>query len=84
MTQCCARNCGGPLGVTGGKTPGEYMYSALPQVDDIARSAFHYSVDVLRITRPGSEQFHARLWLKKPQDYPEWSGFGRRRERECG
>src|SRR5215831_1321743 len=19
-----------------------------------------------------------------PQDYPEWSGFGRRRERECG
>ena|SRR5215510_10871240 len=28
-------------GVTGGKTPDEYMYSALPQVADIARSAFH-------------------------------------------
>src|SRR5262249_52946940 len=41
---------------TGGKTPGEYMYSALPQVADIARSAFR------RITRSGSEQFYARLW----------------------
>jgi hypothetical protein len=39
------------------------MYSALPRVADIARSAFHYSVNVVRITRSGSEQFHARLWL---------------------
>jgi hypothetical protein len=38
------------------QTPGEYMNSALPQVADIARSAFH------RITRSGSEQFDARLW----------------------
>src|SRR5262245_13846988 len=39
------------------------MYSALPRLADVARSAFHYSVIVLRITRSGSEQFHARLWL---------------------
>jgi hypothetical protein len=44
------------LGSKGGKPEGEYMCSALPQVADIARSAFH------RITRSGSEQFHARLW----------------------
>jgi hypothetical protein len=28
--------------VTGGKAPSEDMYSALRQVADIARSAFHY------------------------------------------
>jgi len=33
------------------------MCSELPQLADIARSAFN------QITRPGSEQFHARLWL---------------------
>jgi len=27
--------------VTGGKTPSEYIFSELPQVADIARSAFH-------------------------------------------
>jgi hypothetical protein len=30
-----------PLGVTGGKTRSEYMFSALPQVADIVRSAFY-------------------------------------------
>jgi len=31
-----------------------------------------------------AEQCHARLWPTTPQDYPEWSGFGRRRARESG
>src|SRR5215470_17878605 len=30
-----------PVGVTGGKTPYEHMYSGLPLIADIARSAFH-------------------------------------------
>ena len=30
-----------PERVKGGKTPGEYIFSELPQVADIARSAFH-------------------------------------------
>ena len=30
-----------PFWVTGGKTPREYIFSELPQVADIARSAFH-------------------------------------------
>ena len=46
------------------------MYSALPQLADVARSAFHYSVIVLRITRSGSEQFHARLWLNNTTPGP--------------
>ena len=53
---CEAPSPGLPPWVTGGKPESEYMCSALPQVADIARSAFH------RITRSGSEQFHARLW----------------------
>jgi hypothetical protein len=40
------------------------------QVADIARSAFHYSVDVLPITRSGSDQFHARLWLNNATPRP--------------
>jgi hypothetical protein len=43
--------------VTRGKAQSEYLCSVLPQLADIARSAFN------QITRPGSEQFHARLWL---------------------
>ena len=31
-----------PLWVTGGKTPSEYIFSELPQVADIVRSAFHH------------------------------------------
>src|SRR5215831_16571020 len=44
------------------------MFSALPQIADIARSEFHNSANqpycrsrVLRIMGSGSEQFHARL-----------------------
>src|SRR6516165_2380669 len=33
------------LGVTGGKTRSEYMFSALPQIADIARSVFHNSAN---------------------------------------
>ena len=41
-----------PLWVTGGKTPSEYMFSELPQVADIVRSAFDHLENplVLRIT----------------------------------
>ena len=42
---------------TRGKAQREYMCSELPQLADIARSTFN------QITLPGSEQFHARLWL---------------------
>ena len=45
------------LRVTRGKAQSEYMCSELPQLADITRSTFN------QITRPGSEQFHARLWL---------------------
>src|SRR5690348_8420636 len=31
-----------------------------------------------------AEQFHVRCASTTPQDYPEWSGFGGRREREWG
>src|SRR5215472_4076867 len=57
------------LGVTGGKTPSEDMFSALTRIADIARSEFQNSADqrycrsrVLRIMRSGPEQFRARLW----------------------
>jgi hypothetical protein len=33
---------GSPEWVTGGKTPSEYIFSELPQVADIVRSAFHH------------------------------------------
>jgi hypothetical protein len=41
-----------PLRVTGGKTPSEYMFSELPQLADIVRSAFDHLENplVLRIT----------------------------------
>ena len=51
-----------PEGVTGGKAASEDVGSALHQPAEIARSAFHCSVNVVRITRSGSEQFHAQLW----------------------
>ena len=54
--------------VTGRKTRSEYMFSALPQIADIARSEFHNSANqpycrsrVLRVMRSGPEQCHARL-----------------------
>ena len=33
------------LAVTGGKTRSEYIFSELPQVADIVRSAFHHSAN---------------------------------------
>jgi len=36
-----------PLGVTGCKTPSEYMSSELLQIADIVRSAFHHSANLL-------------------------------------
>src|SRR5262249_51761493 len=67
---CSASRYGGPLGVTGGKTRSEDMFSALAQIADIARSAFHDSANqpycrsrVLWIMCSGPEQFHARLEL---------------------
>ena len=46
------------------------------------RSAFHYLADLLRITRSGSEQFHARLWLTNATRLSgmEWVGLRRGRE----
>src|SRR6516165_3336916 len=46
----CAPRC--LKGVKGGKTPSEYMFSALPQVADIARTAFDHLANplVLQIT----------------------------------
>jgi hypothetical protein len=43
---------GHPLRVTGGKTPNGYMFSELPQIADIVRSAFHHLANppVLQIT----------------------------------
>jgi hypothetical protein len=40
------------------------MFSELPQVADIVRSAFHHLANplALRITAFGSEQFQAELW----------------------
>jgi len=46
------------------------------------RSAFHYLVDLLRITRSGSEQFHARLWLTNATRLSGMEWLGLRRERE--
>ena len=50
--------------VTGGKTPSEYIFSELPQVADIARSAFHRLArpSYCRSLRSGSERFQAELW----------------------
>jgi hypothetical protein len=48
-TDDCQRR---PVGVTGGKTPSEYIFSELPQLADIVRSAFDHLANplVLRIT----------------------------------
>jgi hypothetical protein len=35
------------LWVNGGKTPSEYIFSELPQVADIAKSAFHHLASLL-------------------------------------
>jgi hypothetical protein len=49
--------------VTSGKNRREYMFSGLPQVADIVRSAFEYLANPpqLRVARSGVEQFHARI-----------------------
>jgi hypothetical protein len=47
------------------------MFSELPQVTDIARSAFNLA-NVLRIRRSGSAQFHARL---QPNNATRLSGM---------
>jgi hypothetical protein len=64
--QCERQPLGGPkslVWVTGGKTRREYMFSGLPQVADIFRSAFQYLANPpqLRGARSGVEQFHARI-----------------------
>ena len=67
-------DCGASGLGQGGKTPSEYMFSELPQVADIVRSAFHHLANpfVLRITA-----FWARAnsWLSSdptmPRDHPE-------------
>jgi hypothetical protein len=54
--------------VTGGKTPSGDIFSALPQVPDIDRSAFHLwrRPLVLQITAFGPERLPAELW---PSNY---------------
>src|SRR6516165_2160172 len=49
---CSASSGGGPVWVTGGKTPSEYMLSELAQLADIVRRVRRYSASplVLRIT----------------------------------
>jgi len=42
-----------PLGVTGGKTASEYMFSELPQLGDIVRSAFDHLENRAGITDHG-------------------------------
>src|SRR2546423_10627388 len=59
------------------------MFSELPQVTDIARSAFILA-NVLRLDVLGPSNSMLDCSPTTPQDYPQWSGFGRRRERECG
>jgi hypothetical protein len=57
---------------TGSKTPSEYIFSELPQIGDIARSAFSPLTRplVLQIWRSGSERFPAELW---PNNFRELS-----------
>ena len=70
-----------PLGVTGGKTRREYMFSGLLQLADIVMSAFQPQ---LRIARSGPSNSMLGSPPTTPQDYPERTGFAARRERECG
>jgi hypothetical protein len=53
----------GPFWVTSGKTPSEYMFSELPQVADIVRSAFDHLANplVLQITAFWARAFQAEL-----------------------
>src|SRR6516164_548557 len=69
---------GGPLRVTGGKTRSEYMFSALPQIADIARSEFHNSVSQpycrsrgLGIMRAGDHAFWGSCVLGIMRSGPE-------------
>ena len=62
-----------PFWVTGGKTPREYIFSELPQVADIARSAFHdlANPSYRRSLRSGSKQFQGSSDPTMPRDHPE-------------
>ena len=57
------------------------MFSELLRIADIVRSAFHYSANLLVsdhcVLGPSNSD------PTTPRDYPEWTGFGRRRERQC-
>ena len=64
---------GGPVWVTGGKTPSEYIVSELPQVADIAGARFTIwrapriaDHDVL-----GPSNSRGALIQKMPRDHPE-------------
>src|SRR5215510_6255405 len=54
------------------------------QADNAYSPEAHYSANVLPITRPGLSNAMLAWRRTTPQDYPEWSGFGRLREREWG
>src|SRR6516225_2432968 len=76
----------GPEWVTGGKSLSEYIFSELPQIADVVRSRFTirrtHSYCGLRVLGPSNSMLSGGPTT--PQDYPEKSGFARRRERECG
>src|SRR6516225_11711322 len=64
----------GQLWVTGGKTPSEYIFSELPQVADIARSAFHDLASPPRIPNHcvlGPSNSRGALTQQMPRDHPE-------------
>jgi hypothetical protein len=71
----------GPLWVTGGKIPSEYIFSELPQVADIVRSAFHHLATHWYC---GSlfwvQQFQAELWPKSAtrSSRIDWLWFAKR------
>jgi hypothetical protein len=71
---------GRQLWVTGG------MFSELPQIADVVRSRFTirrtHSYCGSRVLGPSDSMLSGGPTT--PQDYPEKSGFARRRERECG
>src|SRR5262249_28069589 len=72
--------------VTGGKSLSEYMFSELPQIADIVRSRYTirrtHSYRGSRVLGPSNSMLGGGPTT--PQDYPEKTGFARRRERECG
>jgi hypothetical protein len=59
--------------VKGGKTPPEYMFSALPQIADIARSEYHNSANqphcLSRVLGPSNSMLGGGATT--PQDYPQ-------------